>query len=122
MTMHRHSVTYAAAVLFLPALAGVIGGELGPASGGIGVWDKALHFMAYFILSALATSALGARRTAIWAALGLIALGGTLEIIQAFIGRDAELMDEVANTLGVVSGGVVSWLVLRVLVGRKSSD
>ncbi len=46
---------------------------------------------------------------------GLIVLGGALEIIQGFVGRDTELMDEVANTLGSAAGFVLGWVLVRLL-------
>jgi VanZ family protein len=110
----------AAAILFLPALAGVLGGELSPmGDGGLLIWDKLLHFTAYFILSLLATTALRAGRNALLAVLGLIALGGALEIIQGFIGRDAELMDEAANTLGAIAGFVLGWTFITLVAARS---
>jgi len=111
-----------AAILFLPACAGVLGGELGPSTGEPHFWDKALHFIAYFILSALAVAALRARWKALLAMAGLIAMGGALEIIQGMIGRDMSLYDEMSNTLGVVAGGVVVWLVRAALVRFRPAD
>ena len=109
-------IAYRAAVLFLPAAAGVLGGELGPSSGEPHIWDKAVHFTAYFIMSWLAVTALKSRATALWAMLGLIVMGGALEIIQGLIGRDCSLQDEIANSLGVLAGGLVAWIVVRLVV------
>jgi len=103
---------------FWPALAIVIAGELIPHAPQFGLPDKLLHFVAYFGLAALATDALGARRAAVFAVLGLVILGGALEILQAFVGRDAEWLDEVANTAGAISGGALAALALRAL-GRS---
>jgi VanZ family protein len=110
-------IAYGAAVLFLPAAAGVLGGELGPASGEPHIWDKTVHFTAYFIVSWLAVTALKSRATALWAMLGLIVMGGALEIVQGLIGRDCSIYDEIANTLGVLAGGLVAWIVVK-LVAR----
>lgn len=115
-------VVRAAMILFLPACAGVLGGELGPARGEPHLWDKALHFTAYFVLSALAVAALRARRPALWAMLGLIAMGGALEILQGLIGRDMSAYDELANTLGVVAGAAIVWIVRAVLVRFRPAD
>ena len=85
----------------------------------IDIWDKALHFTAYFGLALMTTIAVRARRRAIWYALGLIALGGGLEILQGVTGRDADIWDEVANTMGVVSGAGVAWAGITLLRARK---
>ncbi|MGN6514268.1 MAG: VanZ family protein [Rhizomicrobium sp.] len=111
-----------AAILFLPACAAVLGGELGPSSGGPHLWDKAVHFTAYFILSILAVAALRARQKAILAMMGLIAMGAALEVIQGIIGRDMSALDEVANTLGVIAGAAVVWTVRAVLVRLRVAD
>jgi VanZ family protein len=107
--------------LFLPALAVVIWGELKPSAQGPEGWDKVLHFTAYFGLAGIATVALGHRRPAIWAAFALAAFGGILEIVQGFVGRDAEWGDEAANIVGVgagLAGGLFVLSVLRRLVTR----
>ena len=117
--------------LIAPALVVVIFGELTHLSA-IGVlesyfWDKALHFTAYFGLSLMTTIAVRANRNALWWALGLVLMGGALEIIQGFTGRDADNFDELANTIGVLSGLGVGWLGIsllraRNLVGAGSRD
>lgn len=112
----------AAAILFSPAWAGVVGGELGKGGPGISIWDKALHFSAYFILAVLASMALKSRRATVWAALGLVAMGGFLEIVQGFIGRDCSLHDEYANTLGVISGMIVGRTIIALLVRLYPPD
>ena len=115
-------LAYLAAVVFLPALAGVIGGELGPSGGGgVALWDKGVHFTAYFVLSFLATLALEARRMAVFAVAGLIAIGGALEIVQGLIGRDMELGDEIANTLGALAGAAIAWGMRRLLTAFKGA-
>lgn len=83
------------------------------------VWDKALHFTAYFGLSLMATIAVHGRRSALWCAMALIAMGATLEIVQGFVGRDCDVWDETANTLGVVTGLVVGWIGIWVLTVGK---
>jgi VanZ family protein len=106
--------------LLAPAVLVVIWGELKPAGQlEIHVWDKALHFTAYFGLALMATIAVRANRKAIWFALALIAMGGALEIIQGMVGRDCDIWDEVANTLGVLAGLAIGWAGVRFLQRRK---
>ncbi len=83
------------------------------------LWDKLLHFTAYFGLAGLAFVALGGGRRALVAALGLIVLGGVLEILQGMIGRDMSFYDEVANTLGVAAGILAGWAYLALLAPRR---
>jgi VanZ family protein len=115
----RSRIAYAAAVLFPPAWAGVLGGELGTSGGAPQLWDKALHFIAYFVLSVLMTLALQAPRKMLWGMLGLVAMGGMLEILQGWVGRDMSALDELANSLGVVAGASLAGMAL--LVGRQAS-
>jgi VanZ family protein len=106
-----------------PALLIVIFGELTHSNvlGAleIHVWDKALHFTAYFGLGLMTTIAVRADRRALWWAAGLIVLGGALEILQGMTGRDADIFDEVANTLGVLTGLGLGWAGIALLKLRN---
>ena len=94
-------------VTFWPALIVVLWGELTPHPpklAGPWLWDKLDHFTAYFGLALLATLGWGLRRSLVWVFLGLVALGGSLEIIQSLVGRDGEWGDFFANDLGALLG------------------
>lgn len=107
--------------LFLPALAVVVWGELKPSTHGPDTgFDKVLHFTAYSGLAAIATLALEHRRDSIRAAVGLATFGGILEIVQSFVGRDAEWLDEAANIAGACAGLGAGLLTVR-LIGRLST-
>jgi VanZ family protein len=93
--------------LFWPALAVVAWGELTPHPPqleGPLIWDKLDHFIAYFGLSLLGSLGWGLRRSLVWVLLGVVALGGGLEILQALVGRDGEWGDFAANDLGALAG------------------
>jgi VanZ family protein len=114
----RRLVTY----LVIPALAVVTWGELSTSRLVTelepNIWDKALHFTAYFGLALMTTiSVRGDRRAFVWA-LGLIVMGATLEVLQGMTGRDADVWDEVANTLGVLAGFAVARGTIAVLKAR----
>ena len=104
--------------LFWPGVAVIAWGELTPdppqLSGLLG-WDKADHFIAYFGLAAMASLTIGLKPRLKWAILGVIFLSGALEILQAFAGRDAEVLDFVANSLGALTGWAVGVLFLILL-------
>ena len=107
----------AGAVMFWPALLVVLWGELTPHPprlAGPWVWDKLDHFTAYFGLSLLASLAWGLRRSLFWVFLGIVALGGSLEIIQSLVGRDGEWGDFFANDLGALLGLALASLYLAV--------
>ena len=105
--------------LFWPALMVVVWGELTPhpPSLEVATSDKLLHFLAYFGLAGIATTALG-RARALQIAISLAVLGGALEILQGLTGRDAELLDEVANALGAGLGTLAGLLFLRLIAKR----
>lgn len=117
------------AYLVLPAVAVVTWGELSTsrlvAELEPNVWDKALHFTAYFGLALMTTiSVRGDRRAFVWA-LGLMIMGAVLEVLQGMTGRDADVWDEVANTLGVLVGfalarGTIALLKARGLIEENS--
>ena len=114
--------------MFWPALIVVAWGELTPHPprlAGPFQWDKLDHFIAYFGLCLLATLAWGLRRSLVWVFLAVVALGGSLEIIQSFVGRDAEWGDFFANDLGAMLGLALAIAYLaapRRLVGGASGD
>lgn len=103
--------------LFWPAVALIVWGELSPQAGALEfeVSDKVLHFTAYFGLAGMVCLALKADRRVLAATLGLAALGGVLEVLQGFTGRDPSIFDELANIAGAFSGAACGWLALRVL-------
>ena len=118
----------AGAWLFWPALAVVVWGELTPHPPRLAqlFWDKAEHFIAYFGLTLLASLAWGLRRSLVLVLAAMVALGGALEIIQSFVGRDAEWGDFFANDLGALTGLIVAVIYLAVprrrLVAEPSPD
>lgn len=93
------------------------GPELGPL--GLVGFDKYLHALAYVALGGALGFALGSRRTwlAVLLAVGVATVyGGAIEIVQAFVGRDASLYDWAADALGAVLGALLAaaldpWLV-----------
>jgi VanZ family protein len=74
-----------------------------PPTPGIG-GDKADHFAAFLVLAVLGV--IGWRRQSVVLALGLLGLGAILEALQgtAFIHRDADMLDWLADAAGVVVG------------------
>src|SRR5262249_50319849 len=77
--------------------------------------DKLLHFLAYFLLAAMASMAVKRRGSARLAVLGIILLGGALEIVQGYVGRDMSVYDELANTAGAIPGGIIARLIIEPL-------
>jgi VanZ family protein len=88
-----------------------------PDDGGIGFipWDKAKHFIAFYVLTALAVAALPASRFWRIGAV-LLAFGIGIEAVQALVGRDAALGDIVADACGI--GAVLGPIVLRSMTKR----
>ena len=116
--------------LFWPGVALIIWGELTPRPpdlSGFLAWDKAEHFTAYFGLASMLTMILGLRPRLALAIGGVILLGGALEILQGYTGRDPDIFDFVANSIGALSGtlaGTFFTLILspRALVERRRPD
>jgi len=116
--------------LFWPGVALIAWGELTPSPPhltGLLDWDKADHFIAYFGLASMATMILGLRPRLAAAIAGVILLSGALELLQAFTGRDAEILDFIANSLGALSGALAAATILLLfrdpaLVAGPTSD
>lgn len=119
----RAFIKTAAWWFFWPAVAVIVWGELKPDAGAEGIiWDKVLHFTAYFGLAWLATLGWGRRIRPLLILAVILALGGTLEILQAMVGRDAEWGDMLANTLGGFAGmglAVLMFQLARVVDARR---
>ena len=65
-------------------------------------WDKAQHFLAFYVLAGLGAAAFP--RQTLWApAVGLLLFGGLIELVQALpiVGRDSDFWDWVADAVGV---------------------
>jgi len=74
-------------------------------------WDKAKHFLGFFGLAVLAVIAFP-RASLLWIGLALMVYGGAIEIAQAFVGRDRDILDWAAYGAGVLacfSGMAASW-------------
>ncbi len=119
----------AALWLFWPGVAVIAWGELTPHPPQLAehIWDKAEHFTAYFGLASMATLVIGLKRQLALALCGVVALGAALEVLQYFTGRDAELGDVIANTLGALCGLAIAAFFIRVLgtrplVGGRAPD
>ena len=77
-------------------------------------WDKANHASAFMTLMLCAAWAWP--RRLIWAALGLVAYGGFIEIVQSFIPeRDGEWLDLFADSVGISMGLLLVFLAYRAL-------
>jgi VanZ family protein len=100
--------------LFWPGVALIVWGELAPNPPhleGLFSWDKLDHFVAYFGLAAMASMITGPKPRLIAILLGIAAFGGLLELVQFVTGRDAELADFIANSLGVACGFFAALLI-----------
>jgi VanZ family protein len=89
---------------FVAAAAFTLWRALLPGDDSVGLipWDKAKHFIVFYVLTSLAVVALPASRFWRIGAV-LLAFGGLIEILQALpvIGRDASAGDILADACGV---------------------
>ena len=88
-------------------------------------WDKAEHFVAYFLLASLLGTALmltfpQKRWIPVWIlAIGL-AYAAVDELLQPFVRRSAELNDWIADALGVWTGVLFLWALRKFLRARRA--
>jgi VanZ family protein len=86
-------------------------------------WDKAEHFLAFYVLTALAVAAFPHGSLIIIAA-SLSAFGAFIELVQglSFVGRDRDFQDWVADTVAIAMAMApmlaVWW---RAQVGREEN-
>jgi len=89
-------------IVFLAASAFALAKALLPGDDTTGLipWDKAKHFIVFYVLSILASLALPQSRLH-RIGLVILAFGGSIEILQAFVGRDASWFDLFADACGI---------------------
>lgn len=86
-----------------------------------GVWDKAQHAVAYFMVSAAGFAAFQGRRGMLGVALFMFVYGGVIEILQGLTAdRTASLGDLTANAIGIAAAAGAALLVGRVASARFS--
>ena len=90
------------AIITLLSLAPI---QLSDFFGPVGV-DKGYHVVAYFCL--VFPLPLTRPRLTTWVVLGVIACGGSIELIQYLFGRETSLGDFVANGIGAIVGAVIA--------------
>lgn len=89
-------------------------------------WDKATHFIAFYVLTGLAVAAFPKRNLFVVAAL-LSAFGALIEIVQGLpmVRRDRDFWDWVADTIAISSAlapMLLSWWRGQVKSGQKYID
>jgi hypothetical protein len=73
--------------------------------------DKLYHMMAFAAL--VIPAALFDRGAVRWMVIGGLILGAAIEIVQPSIGRDADMMDFLADATGLVLGLGLGWFLRR---------
>ena len=76
--------------------------------------DKTRHFIAYAVLSF--PIALAKPKHIYLILIGLFAYSGILELIQPLVNRQSELLDLVANGVGILTGSLAAYLINLLLI------
>lgn len=89
-------------------------------------WDKATHFIAFYVLSGLAVAAFPKQNVIVIAA-WLSAFGGLIEVVQGLpmVSRDQDFWDWVADTIAIacaLAPMLLSWWRVTVSSGQKYID
>jgi len=103
--------------LWAVAVAAVVQGSLSAALAPPGAYglDKAVHFAAYACLAGIPALLLGAWRRLFPWVLGLLLLGGVLELAQVWLAaREASLLDLACNVVGTAVGARAGLWLARV--------
>lgn len=98
-----------------------------PQPQGIHLYDKMIHCLSFLVLSVWFAGVLNGRYLRVF--IGLAAFGAAIELIQSVTAyRNGDILDLVADTVGVVAGlglarlGVMQWLdvVDRYVVSKRN--
>jgi VanZ family protein len=102
MSLRARKINRLVFIAFLAASAYALAKALLPDDHSIGLipWDKARHFIVFYVLSVLAGLALPQSRLH-RVGLVILAFGGAIEILQGFVGRDASWFDLLADACGI---------------------
>jgi len=102
MSIRARKINRLVFIVFLTASAYALARALLPDddSAGLIPWDKAKHFIVFYVLSVLASLALPQSRLH-RIGLVILAFGGAIELLQALVGRDASWLDLFADACGV---------------------
>lgn len=100
----RRKINRLVFAVFVAASAFALWRALVPGDDSVGLipWDKAKHFIVFYVLAVLASLALP--RSRLWRiGLVVLAFGGLIEILQGLpiIGRDASWFDLLADACGI---------------------
>lgn len=102
MLFRNRKINGLAFAAFVAAAAFALWKALAPGDDSVGLipWDKAKHFIVFYVLTALAITALPTSR--FWRiGVVLLAFGGAIEVLQSFVGRDAAWGDVLADACGI---------------------
>ena len=116
-TQPRPSPRRIARVLFLLAAAVVTVLSLLPQQDlpKVGVSDKIEHLLSYFVLAILGSFAVRERRSLLYLFVLLCAMGGVIELLQAFSpGRSPDIVDAVVDGAGAAAGVLIGAAFARV--------
>jgi VanZ family protein len=117
----RRKINRLAFAVFTAATLFTLWRALAPDDGGgssLIPWDKAKHFLVFYVLTALAIIALPSSR--FWRiSVVLLAFGGAIEILQGLVGRDASWLDLLADACGICA--LFGPIILRDLTTRPAS-
>lgn len=102
MSLRARKINRIVFIVFLAASAYALARALLPDDDSIGLipWDKAKHFIVFYVLSVLASLALPNSRLH-RIGLVILAFGGGIEVLQGLVGRDASWLDLFADACGV---------------------
>ena len=98
----RRKINRLVFAVFLATSAYALWRALVPGDDTVGLipWDKAKHFIVFYVLSVLASLALPHSRLH-RIGLVILAFGGAIEILQGLVGRDASWFDLFADACGI---------------------
>lgn len=122
MLFRNRKINLLAFVVFVAAASFALWRALLPDDGGAAdliPWDKAKHFIVFYVLTALAVAALPASR--FWRiGVVLLAFGALIEVLQALVGRDAAWGDLLADACGI--GAMFGPIVLREMTLKPATQ
>jgi len=114
-----HRTAMAVTTLIALVIAGLtLAPSVSPPPASLDLSDKAYHAIAFATLVIPASIVFSGHVA--WIASAVFLYGAAIEVVQPLVGRDAELADMAANSIGILIGIGIAWGIRTILQARRS--
>jgi VanZ family protein len=116
----RYRILLFLAYALIITILSLLPAEQGP---NLNIWDKLEHFCAYALFMMLAFPLFHNHRWRLGSGVGIIAYSTAVEYAQQLSpGRHTSIEDVFANSLGVMSGYLLAWIIMYFAMRKRQTQ